>query len=165
MHMQGQPLYPPKSVRFHFASSLQQLECTAGESPSACCHFCTAEYPVENSDTLQRFSIPPTLCIGGFVRVSVVITLFSLLFKLILNLDKGTASVSGQYSLDHLLGPICGSYAMLCLGCMPHERSATACMTRKCVVLTYWRLRFASCWHLSSTVFCVAQHHVFRHCS
>jgi hypothetical protein len=78
MRMQGQPLYPSKSVRFHFASSLQQLECAAGEnSSSSCCHFCTAEYPVENSDSLQRFSIPPTLCIGGFVRVSDVITSFS----------------------------------------------------------------------------------------
>ena len=74
MHMQGQFLYPPKSVRFHFASSLQQLEHAGGENSSSCCHFCTAEYPVENSDSLQRFSIPPTLCIGGFVRVSAVIT-------------------------------------------------------------------------------------------
>ncbi|KAL0047192.1 hypothetical protein WJX82_009068 [Trebouxia sp. C0006] len=69
----GQPLYPSKAVRFHFASSLQQLECAAGEnSSSSCCHFCTAEYPVENSDSLQRFSIPPTLCIGGFVRVELI---------------------------------------------------------------------------------------------
>ena len=78
MCMQGQPLYPSKSVRFHFASSLQQLECATGENSSfSCCHFCTAEYPVENSDSLQRFSIPPTLCIGGFVRVSHVITSLS----------------------------------------------------------------------------------------
>ena len=85
MRMQGQPLYPSQSVRFHFASSLQQLEYAAGEnSSSSCCHFCTAEYPVENSDSLQRFSIPSTLCIGGFVRVSDVITSLSSLHLLLM---------------------------------------------------------------------------------
>ncbi|KAA6422551.1 MAG: hypothetical protein FRX49_07412 [Trebouxia sp. A1-2] len=64
----GQPLYPSKSVRFHFASSLQQLEGATGENSSSC----TAEYPVENSDSLQRFIIPPMLCIGGFVRVELI---------------------------------------------------------------------------------------------
>lgn len=121
MHMQGQPLYPSKSVRFHFASSLQQLEGATGENSSSC----TAEYPVENSDSLQRFIIPPMLCIGGFVRVSVVITSFSLL-HLFVTCQTAQPCVYGQHPVNQSLRPVCGGHAMLCSGCMPHERSATA---------------------------------------
>ncbi len=68
MLMQGLPIYPAKSVRFHFASSLEQLASASDSSPASCSSS-TPEYPMENDDTLQRFSIPRTLCVGGFLRV------------------------------------------------------------------------------------------------
>lgn len=67
--MQGSPVFAPRSVRFHFASSLKDLA-SASQALSTCTS--TREYPVENSDRLQHFHLPATLCAGGFVRVSVV---------------------------------------------------------------------------------------------
>ena len=67
--MQGSPVYAPRSVRFHFASSFKDLA-SASQAQSRCTS--TPEYPVENSDKLQHFHLPVTLCAGGFVRVSVL---------------------------------------------------------------------------------------------
>ena len=67
MFVQGYPVYPPKTVRFHFAARPEDLACTDEHCPG---RTSTAVYPVQNNDSLQHFSLPPTLCAGGYVRVS-----------------------------------------------------------------------------------------------
>lgn len=69
LRVQGSPVYPPKRVRFHFASSLQDLA-SANQPHSRC--TTTPQYPVENSDQEQHFELPDTLCAGGYFRVSPV---------------------------------------------------------------------------------------------